>query len=57
MTDEQKKVLRRKNANTALDLNGAAIMPIGWGTNTDGSSLWCSVWADKLLWEIERQES
>ena len=57
LTDEQKKVLRRKNANTALDLNGAAIMPIGWGTNTDGSSLWCSVWADKLLWEIERQES
>ena len=53
LTDEQKKELRRKNINTVVDLEENAIAPPGWGTTVDGSSVWCRVWADKLLNEIE----
>ncbi len=56
LTDEQKKELRRKNVNSAPDLGGEAIAPLGWGTMADGSSMWCRWWAMKLLWEIDRNE-
>ena len=57
LTDRQKKNLRDKNTNTALEIGSQAIAPLGWGTMADGSSTWCRFWADKLLYEIEKLES
>ena len=57
LTDRQKKNLRDKNTNTVLEVGSQAIAPLGWGTMADGSSTWCRVWADKLLYEIEKLES
>lgn len=55
MTDEQKKELRRKNANAVADLGDYAIAPLGWGTMADGSSTLCRVRADKLLHDLKWQ--
>ena len=56
LTDEQKKELRRKNVNTVHDFGEYAIMPPGGGTMFDGTSVWCRMWADRLLREIEWHE-
>ena len=57
VTDEQKKELRRKNANLVPALGQHAIAPLGGGTMADGSSLRCRYWADKLIHEIRQHES
>lgn len=56
LTDEQKKELRRKNANTVADLGDYAIAPLGWGTMATGSSTSCRMRANKLLHELEWHE-
>ena len=53
LTNEEKKELRRKHVNTVVELDGHAMAPLGWGTTGNGGSLWCSVWAIKLLREID----
>lgn len=53
VTDLQKKELRRKHINSATELGGKAIAPIGWGTMGDGHSTWCRFWGDKLLHELK----
>jgi hypothetical protein len=53
ITDLQKKELRRKHINSATELGGKAIAPIGLGTMGDGHSAWCRVWGDKLLHELK----
>ena len=57
ITDLEKKELRRKNINSAPELGGRAIAPIGFGTVRAGSSLLCTHWALGLLREIDRLES
>ena len=57
LTDEQKKELRRKNANTVADMGDYAIAPLGWGTMADGSSTLCRVRADKLLHDLKWHEA
>ena len=57
LTDNQKKELRRKNTNHVTDLEGQAIMPLGGGTMSDGSSALGRMWGDKLVHEIERHQS
>ena len=57
LTDAQKKELRRKNTNAVIDLDEYAIAPLGWGTTGDGTSLWCRMWAIKLLREINWHET
>ena len=57
VTDEQKKELRRKNANLVPALGPYAVAPLGGGVMSDGSSSRCRYWADKLLHEIEQHES
>ena len=57
LTDEQKKELRGKNINTVHDFYEYATAPLGGGTTGDGGSVWCRMWADRLLSEIERHEA
>ena len=57
VTDEQKKELRRKNVNMVRTMGQCAIAPLGGGTMSDGSSLKCRYWADKLIHEIGRHEA
>ena len=57
LTDEQKKELRRKKVNHVTQLGGSAISPIGGGVMSDGSSIWCQVWGDRLLHEINQYQS
>ena len=57
LTDEQKKELRRKNVNSVHGFGEYATMPLGGGTTGDGGSVWCRMWADRLLREIERHEA
>ena len=57
VTDEQKKELRRKNANLFPVLDQYAVAPLGGGMMSDGSSLWCRYWAYKLLHEIKGHET
>ena len=57
VTDEQKKELRRKNVNMVPTMGQRAIAPLGGGTMSDGSSLRCRYWADKLMHEIGRHEA
>ena len=54
LTDEQKKVLRDKNINVISQPEGVTIAPLGGGVATSGNSLRCRIWADKLMWEIDR---
>lgn len=56
LTDEQKKELRRKNVNTFHDFGEYATLPLGGGTVGGGGSVWCRIWADQLLSEIEWHE-
>ncbi|MCY4386917.1 MAG: hypothetical protein OXC18_07395 [Desulfurellaceae bacterium] len=56
LTDEEKWNLRKKNANHVTDLGGKAVLPIGGGTTSDGSSLACRMWASRLLHEIDHQQ-
>ena len=57
VTDAQKGELRRKNINLIAEVGGPAVAPLGMGIMADGSSTFCSVWGDKLLFEVERHES
>jgi len=56
ISDEQKKELRRKNANHAPELGGQAVRPLGGGIMMDGSSTWCRLYADRLFDEIRRHQ-
>lgn len=56
LTDKEIRVLREKNVNHFLNLDGQAIAPLGWGTNSAGGSAYCRVWADGLLHEVVRHE-
>ena len=56
VTDMQKKELRRKNVNATTDFGGKAIAPLGLGITLGGGSLWCRMWAMKLLRELEWHE-
>lgn len=55
--DEEKRELRKKNINSAPQLGGQAVAPIGGGTAIDGSSIRCRVWADLLIHEINYHKS
>ena len=57
VTDAQKRELRRKNVNLIAEVGGHAVAPLGMGIMADGSSAFCRVWGDKLLFEVERHES
>ncbi len=56
LTDQQKKELRRKNANHAAQIGGNAIAPLGGGTTPAGSSLACQWLGMKLLHEIKQHQ-
>ncbi len=56
LTDQKKQLLRKRNLNHVTEFGGKAIGPIGWGVTTNGSSLWCRVWASKLIHEIKQHE-
>ena len=56
LTDKQRKELRKKNVNYTIQLGSDAVFSIGGGMTGNGSSLVCKVLADKLLYEIERQQ-
>ena len=56
LTDQEKQLLRKHNLNHVTAFGGNAIGPIGWGVATNGSSIWCRVWGDKLIHEIKRHE-
>lgn len=57
VSDEEKRELRKKNINTAPQLGGHAVSPIGGGTTLDGSSTRCRAWADLLIHEINNHKS
>ena len=57
MSDEEKRNLRKKNINSAPQLEGHAVAPIGGGTTIDGRSTLCRTWADKLVHEINYHKS
>ena len=57
LTDEQKKVLRAKNINVIAQPGDEPVAPLGGGVVSSGDSLLCRVWADKLMWEIDRHEA
>lgn len=56
MSDEEKRKLRKKNINSAPQLEGHAVAPIGGGTTIDGSSIRCRAWADLLIHEINHHK-
>ena len=56
LTDKQKKELRKKNVNHVPQIGDHAIAPLGGGMMGDGSSASCRIWADKLLFEVERHQ-
>ena len=57
MSDEEKRKLRKKNINSAPQLEGHAVAPIGGGTTIDGSSIRCRTWADRLIYKIRYHKS
>ena len=56
LTDEEKQNLRKKNINHVTELGGKAVLPIGGGTMSDGSSAVCLMWASRLLHEIDQHQ-
>ena len=56
LTDQKKRVLRKRNVNHVSKFGGKAIMPIGWGVMANGSSAWCRTWGLKLMHEIKQHE-
>ena len=52
LTDGEIHQLRRKNANYAMDIDGKAVAPLGGGMAADGSSMLCTVFASRLLWDL-----
>ena len=56
LTDEKKRLLRKRNLNHVSEFAGKAIGPIGWGVMADGSSAWCRWWGLKIVHEIKRHE-
>lgn len=57
LTDEQKKVLRDNNINVISQRGDEPVGLLGGGVASSGNSLLCRVWADKLIWEINRHET
>ena len=57
VTDIEKRELRRKNLNLVADVEGHSIAPLRMGVTSDGSSVFCRVWADRLMHEVERHEA
>ena len=57
VTDEEKKVLRNKNANLATNLGGRAIAPLGGGVASDGSSILCRFAAYRLWHELQQHQT
>ena len=56
ITDEQRRELRRKNANVATQVGDKVIAPPGGGLLADGSNLRCKFQARRLLAEIRHIE-
>ena len=56
LTDKERKVLRSKNTNHVIELEGRAIAPLGGGLMADGSSASCRWWAMRLLHEVKYHE-
>lgn len=56
LTDQEKRLLRKGNVNHVSELEGKAVVPLGWGVTANGSSAWCRIRGDKLIDEIERQQ-
>ena len=56
LTDGEVHELRRKNANSAVDIGGKAIAPLGGGMAGDGSSVLCTQFSSRLLWELRRHQ-
>lgn len=48
--------LRQKNVNSAVQIDGKTIAPPGGGMAGDGSSMLCTLFASRLLWEVRRHE-
>ena len=53
LTDQERAELRRKNVNVVTDLDGNAVAPLGGGMTAAGSSILCTILADRLMDEIE----
>ena len=56
LMDEEIHELRRKNVNSAVDIDGKAIAPLGGGMAGDGSSVSCTQFASRLLRNLRRHE-
>ena len=56
LTDEQRKELRRKNANVVTQVGDKTIAPPGGGHLADGANLACKFQAMRLLAQIEHAE-
>lgn len=56
VTDEQRRVLRRKNANVVTQVGDKVIAPPGGGLMADGSNLRCKFLAMRLLDEVRHVE-
>ncbi len=56
LSDVQVRELRRKNVNYTPHLGGAAIAPLLGGTTGDGSSVLCTLWARRLLADLQHHE-
>ena len=52
LTDREIHQLRRKNTNYAMDIDGRAVAPLGGGMAADGSSMLCTVFASRLMWDL-----
>ena len=49
LTDEQMQELRRKNCSYAMNIDGRVIAPLLYGTAGDGSSMLCTMRANRLM--------
>ncbi len=56
LTDGEKHELRRNNVNSAVEIDGKAIAPLGGGMAGDGSSVLCTHYASRLLRDLRRHE-
>ena len=56
LTDEEMQVLRRKNVNYAMNIDGKAIAPLLGGMAGDGSSVLCTLSASWLMKELRYHE-
>lgn len=56
LADGEIHELRRKNVNSAIEIDGKAIAPLGGGMAGDGSSVLCTIFASNLLRDLHYHE-